>query len=836
MLANFQGPFSIHAVMARALKVPGNRLRLRTPPDSGGSFGVKQGVFPYIVLIAAARARRGTAGEVDRGPARASHRIGVGHQPRDDVVGGGRSRRPDPRARLGPGRGLRRVSARARACHALPHARQSDRRLRHPPRQDPQPRRRHQQDADRSRPRLRRSAGLFRAGAPDAADRDRARPRSARRHQAQSDRRRRVSVSHGDRRPARFRRLPGSASSARSSEAVSTSSRRAATRRARRGGSTASAITAVVEPSVSNMGYITTVLTAAERRKAGPKNGAQATATVSARSGRQRDRARRLRAAGAGPSHRAVAGRRRRVRSRSRATSASTPRSTRPRTPGRSRPATIPAVLPPAVAGTAQLAADAPARQARPDRRRQLNVDADDIVFADGKRRLQAQSGEPDPVLARRGAQPLVAGLAARRRRTTHPRNRVLDAAGTDARRRGRPHQLLALPRLHLRFLRRRDRSRRPADADRPLRHHARLRHASCIPAWSTARSAAALRRRVGAALYEEFAYGEDGSFLSGTFADYLVPTATEVPEPPILHLETPSPFTPLGAKGVGEGNCMSTPVCIANAVADALGVHDIDLAADAGASWQQLVRGAEPPPPAGGATAAPAAKATGGLRGEGAGLGEGAPPEAGLGDAARSRRRCSRSFPAAMRVDKLSDTHFRADVTLGVGPVQGRYRADVELSDLDPPRAVTLSRRRRPARSASAAARDASRWTPDGRAARGSPTATTPPIGGKVAASAVACSTARRASSSASSSPRWRARPAAAVRRADLAVRAAGEAARACSEGADETARIRLSPRRNRRTRRSTASREHGGDARILAGGQSLMAMLNMRLAKPSC
>ena len=60
--------------------------------------------------------------------------------------------------------------------------------------------------------------------------------------------------------------------------------------------------------------------------------------------------------------------------------------------------------------------------------------------------------------------------------------------------------------------------------------------------------------------------------FLSGTFADYLLPTAMEVPAPVILHMETPSPFTPLGAKGVGEGNCMSTPVCIANAVADALG------------------------------------------------------------------------------------------------------------------------------------------------------------------------------------------------------------------------------------------------------------------------
>ena len=84
----------------------------------------------------------------------------------------------------------------------------------------------------------------------------------------------------------------------------------------------------------------------------------------------------------------------------------------------------------------------------------------------------------------------------------------------------------------------------------------------------------------VGAALYEEYVYGEDGSFLSGSFADYLVPTAMEVPEPTILHRESPSPFTPLGAKGVGEGNCMSTPVCIANAIADALSLAVIELPA----------------------------------------------------------------------------------------------------------------------------------------------------------------------------------------------------------------------------------------------------------------
>ena len=82
----------------------------------------------------------------------------------------------------------------------------------------------------------------------------------------------------------------------------------------------------------------------------------------------------------------------------------------------------------------------------------------------------------------------------------------------------------------------------------------------------------------LGAALYEEYAYADDGSFISGTFADYLLPTTTEVPAPLILHFESPSPFTPLGAKGVGEGNCMSTPVCLANAVADALGVAELDL------------------------------------------------------------------------------------------------------------------------------------------------------------------------------------------------------------------------------------------------------------------
>ncbi|MBC8242000.1 MAG: xanthine dehydrogenase family protein molybdopterin-binding subunit, partial [Alphaproteobacteria bacterium] len=52
--ANFQGPYTLHTVMARSLKVPGNRLRLKTPPYSGGSYGVKQAVFPYVVALGVA--------------------------------------------------------------------------------------------------------------------------------------------------------------------------------------------------------------------------------------------------------------------------------------------------------------------------------------------------------------------------------------------------------------------------------------------------------------------------------------------------------------------------------------------------------------------------------------------------------------------------------------------------------------------------------------------------------------------------------------------------------------------------------------------------------------
>jgi carbon-monoxide dehydrogenase large subunit len=80
----------------------------------------------------------------------------------------------------------------------------------------------------------------------------------------------------------------------------------------------------------------------------------------------------------------------------------------------------------------------------------------------------------------------------------------------------------------------------------------------------------------IGTALLEEFTYDEVGQPKVTTFMDYLMPGATEVPEVRIEHMETPSPFTTLGIKGMGEGGAIAPPAAIANALTDALRPEDV--------------------------------------------------------------------------------------------------------------------------------------------------------------------------------------------------------------------------------------------------------------------
>jgi carbon-monoxide dehydrogenase large subunit len=78
----------------------------------------------------------------------------------------------------------------------------------------------------------------------------------------------------------------------------------------------------------------------------------------------------------------------------------------------------------------------------------------------------------------------------------------------------------------------------------------------------------------IGGALLEAVVYDEDGQPLTGSFMDYLLPTAAELPAFEITHVETPAPGSPTGAKGVGEGGTLAPGAALANAVSDALGAE----------------------------------------------------------------------------------------------------------------------------------------------------------------------------------------------------------------------------------------------------------------------
>ncbi len=680
VLANFQGPFSLHAVMARALRVPGNRLRLRTPPESGGSFGVKQAVFPYVVLIAAAArvAGRPVKWVEDRlehlaGSVCATNRVttltaavevdgritALDWDQVEDV--GAHLRAPEPAT-------LYRMHGNMTGAYDI----------------------RNLEIRNRVVLTNKLPTGLNRGfGGPQvyfALERLVQRIGMALRLDVLDVIRR--NLVPADRFPYRTASgaLLDSGDYATALEEALRDGGHAELLRRRdaaraEGRCYGIGYAAVVEPSVSNMGYITTVLTADERRRAGPKNGAQATATVS------------LDPLGTVSVH-----------------VASVPQGQGHRTVLAQVVADALGLCPaeicvitevdtakdawsiasgnyssrfaPAVAGTAHLAAtklrDRLARIAAP----LLNVPASEVVFSEG--RIRARGNSDNALSFSRVAgishwapATLPAGVDQTIRETvfwtpaelTAPNQAdevnsslchgfIFDVCAVDV-----------------------DRVTGQLRIDRYVTMHdaGRLLHPGMVAGQVTGGFAQAL----GAATLEEHAYGPDGSFLAGTLADYLLPTAMDVPEPLILHRETPSPFTPLGAKGVGEGNCMSTPVCIANAVADALGLADLTLPLLPARLAQHLHPPEHPRP----ASAARSGQRS--LFGKGAETVP-APREliwAMLLDAAT----LATLLPGTHHLEKLSDTSFRAEVTLGAGPVKGRYRVLLELSELHPPGSAML-------------------------------------------------------------------------------------------------------------------------------------------------
>lgn len=687
VLANFQGPFSIHAVISRALKVPGNRLRLRTPPDSGGSFGVKQGVFPYIVLIAAASRAVGrpvkwiedrlehltaSVSATNRATtiSAAVDATGRIHALDWDQVEdcGAHLRAPEPatlyrmHGNLTGAYDIRNVAVRNRVVvtnktptglnrgFGGPQVYYALERLVH------------------------RIAVTLKLDPLDVIKRNLI-PANAFPYRTATG----ALLDSGDYQEAIMR-------GARDGALDDLKKRRDEARA--QGRLYGIGYTAVVEPSVSNMGYITTVLTAAERRKAGPKNGAQATATIA------------LDPVGGVSVH-----------------VASVPQGQGHRTVLSQVVADVFGLAPkdirvnteidtakdawsiasgnyasrfaPAVAGTAKLAAERLRVKLSRIAASQLNVDVSDIVFRGGN--VGSKNNPENKIAFARlaalshwspGSLPDEVGSTIRETafwtppELTAPDDNdlinsslchgfIFDFCGVEI-----------------------DRTTLETRIDRYVTMHdcGKILH----PAMVDGQIRGGFAQALGAALFEEYSYGADGSYLTGTFADYLLPTTMEVPEPLILHMETPSPFTPLGAKGVGEGNCMSTPVCIANAVADALDVNDIVLPliptrlADA-------VRGPEQPRSSVSTAVAPEVS-TKGRRLQGQGTASIQASRDRVWNMLLDPETLRAVIPGCRSVEMVSSTHFRADVVLGIGPVTGRYSADVILSDLDPPRSVTLT------------------------------------------------------------------------------------------------------------------------------------------------
>jgi len=592
VLANFQGPFSLHPVMARALRVPGNRFRLRTPPDSGGSFGVKQAIFPYVVLIAVAAriAGRPVKWIEDRlehlcASVSASNRVttleaAVDRDGRITALAfdqledcGAHLRAPEPAT-------LYRMHGNMTGAYDIRHVRMRNRVVL----------------TNKTPTGLNRGFGGPQAYYPlerlmqriavelrlDPLDviRRNLVPATAMPYRTATG----ALLDSGD-----FgRALETAVQDGRLAELLA---RRDAARA--QGRHYGIGFAAVVEPSVSNMGYITAALTPEERRRAGPKNGAQSTATVN------------LDPLGAVSVQ-----------------VASTPQGQGHRTVLAQVVADVLGVKPqdvrvvaevdtakdawsiasgnyssrfaPAVASTARMAALNLRHRLARAAATQLNVAPAEIVFNGG--RVAARSNPDNSLPFSRlaaaghwapGTLPPELGQTIRETVFWTPPEL---AAPNDA---DEVNSSLCHGFIFDFCAVEIDPTSGAVRPDRYVTMHdcGSILH----PAMVAGQISGGFAQALGAALYEEYAYAADGSFLSGTFADYLVPTSMEVPEPIVLHRESPSPFTPLGAKGVGEGNCMSTPVCIANAIADALSLDAIDLPATP-AKLAAHIHGPEPP------------------------------------------------------------------------------------------------------------------------------------------------------------------------------------------------------------------------------------------------
>ena len=98
-------------------------------------------------------------------------------------------------------------------------------------------------------------------------------------------------------------------------------------------------------------------------------------------------------------------------------------------------------------------------------------------------------------------------------------------------------------------------------------------------------------------ALLEEVRYDADGNPVTSNLADYAMISAAELPSFEVIHMETPTPVNPLGAKGIGESGTIGSTPAVQSAVVDALGhlgVTHVDMPATAEKVWRAIAAAAK--------------------------------------------------------------------------------------------------------------------------------------------------------------------------------------------------------------------------------------------------
>ena len=197
----------------------------------------------------------------------------------------------------------------------------------------------------------------------------------------------------------------------------------------------------------------------------------------------------------------------------------------------------------------------------------------------------------------------------------------------------------------------------------------------------------------LGGALLEELVYDAAGNLQTGTFADYLCITAPEIPEVTVGHVTTPSPHNRLGAKGMGDGSSMLAPTAIANAAADALGRFDVELPLTLNRLWA-LAQGHSYRRGSADAAAADAAVPGAAARGgalSGSGTVELSAPPSTVWRMLLDPETLAAVVPGCRALEKTAGDVYTAEVDIGVAGIRGRYAASIELRDLREPHSARL-------------------------------------------------------------------------------------------------------------------------------------------------